>query len=81
MSPTRRPKSLKTKWFDRQSRMKVKSIPRGMLFYCPVGRMVKLSPFHGGDAGSTPAPGIVLLDDVKSHNQLIRWEQPRKKRK
>nr|DAO27389.1 MAG TPA: hypothetical protein [Caudoviricetes sp.] len=43
--------------------------------------MVKLPPFHGGDAGSTPAPGIVLLDDVKSHNQLIRWEQPRKKRK
>lgn len=38
--------------------------------------MVKLPPFHGGDAGSTPAPGIVLLDDVKSHNQLSGGSNP-----
>ena len=32
MSPTRRPKSLKTKWFDRRYKVKIKSIPCGGAF-------------------------------------------------
>jgi hypothetical protein len=42
--------------------------------------MVKPLPFHGRDAGSIPAPGAVLLEDVKSQKPANHGRRNRVKK-